>query len=144
MTDVQAHESAAYRWALKASAIALAAIAAMGAGIGAVVIGADAVWAALAGAAVAGVAALVTQVAMIVGHSKQPHVFASIVGGSWLAKMVVIVAGIALLSRVDGLHRGTFGIVAMVCVGATLVVDLQAVRRARISYTGTGLGNGGS
>lgn len=138
--DDQVSEGGAYRWALVATGVALVVIGVAGVSIGAAVRGTDGVWGALAGVAVAAVSGMVTQVAMIVGHRRDPLVFASIVAGSWLAKMLIIVVGLLLLGRVESVDRGTFGTVILVAVGATLAIDLFAVRRARISYTGSSSG----
>jgi len=130
-------EARAYRWALTATGISLAAIAVVSAAAAAALRGPDGVWAALAGVALAALSGMVTQGVMIVGHRRDPAVFASIVGGAWLAKMSVIVVGVLLLSRVDGIDRSTFGIVVLIGVSATLAIDLFAVRRSRVSYTGS-------
>jgi hypothetical protein len=130
-------ESRAYRWALVTTGIVLAVIAVVSVAIAASVRGSDGVWSALAGVVVAAVSGVVTQVAMIVGHRREPLVFVSIVAGAWLAKMLVIVVGLFLLGSMEGIDRGTFGTVTLVGVGATLAIDLIAVRRARISYTGS-------
>jgi len=137
VAEAKEAEGAAYRWAVAATGIVLGAIVIVGGVIGGVVVGAAGVWGAVAGVAVAAVSGLVTQAAMVLGYRKEPHVFATYVGGSWLAKMVVIVVGLLALAQVDALDRRTFGIVAIVAVVATLAVDLQAVKKARISYTGS-------
>jgi len=139
-TKDEVSEGGAYRWALVATGVTLGVIAVVGVAAGAAVRGTDGVWGALAGVAVAAVSGMVTQVAMIVGHRRDPLVFASIVAGSWLAKMLIIVVGLLLLGRVESVDRGTFGTVILVAVGATLAIDLFAVRRARISYTGSSSG----
>lgn len=131
-------EGAAYRWALFATLTVMGAVLVIGAAVGFAVRGTPGLWAAIAAVAVAAVSGLTTPAAMMLGYKKEPHIFASYVGASWLAKMVVIVVGLLALAQVDSLDRGTFGIIALVAVGATLVVDLLAVRRARISYTGSG------
>jgi hypothetical protein len=140
VTDDEVSEGRAYRWALVATGVTLGAIAVAGIAVGAAVRGTDGVWGALAGVAVAAVSGMVTQVAMIIGHRRDPLVFASIVAGSWLAKMLVVIVGLLLLGRVESVDRGTFGTVILVAVGATLAIDLFAVRRARISYTGSSSG----
>lgn len=142
--DTGQSESHAYRWALVATGIVLSVIAVVGVALAAALRGADGVWSALAGVAVAAVSGMVTQVAMIAGHRREPLVFASIVAGAWLAKMVVIVIGLLLLGSIEGIDRGTFGTVTLVGVGATLAIDLCAVRRARISYTEPSSGGGRS
>lgn len=138
--DADESEAHAYRWALAATGLVLAVIAVVSVAIAASVRGTDGVWSALAGVAVAAVSGMVTQVAMIVGHRREPLVFVSLVAGAWLAKMFVIVLGLISLGRLEGIDRGTFGTVTLVGVGATLAIDLFAVRRARISYTGASSG----
>lgn len=144
MTEAKDEEGAAYRWALRTTAFVLAGIAVLGAVIGALAVGAAGVWGALAAVAVAALSGLVTQGAMALGYRKEPHVFATYVGGSWLAKIVLIAGGLLSLAQVDAVDRRTFGIVALAGIGATLVIDLLAVRRARISYTGSSSGGGRS
>ena len=139
-SDTRESESHAYRWALTTTGIVLAVIAAVSVAVAASLRGTDGVWSALAGVAVAAVSGMVTQGAMIAGHRRDPMVFAGIVAGAWLAKMVVIVIGVILLGRMEGIDRGTFGTVTLVGVGATLAIDMFAVRRARISYTGSSSG----
>ncbi len=143
-SDIDESESRAYRWALVATAVALAVTAAVSVAVAAALRGTDGVWSALAGVAVAAVSGMVTQGAMVAGHRRDPLVFASIVAGAWLAKMFIIVIGVILLGRIEGIDRLTFGIVTLVGVGATLVIDLFAVRRARISYTAASSGGGRS
>jgi hypothetical protein len=50
----------------------------------------------------------------------------------WLAKMTVIIVGMLGLSRVSGIDRPSFGVVALVGVVVTLGIDMAAVRKARI------------
>jgi len=144
VSDSDESESRAYLWALSATGIVLTVIAVVSVAVAASVRGTDGVWAALAGVAVAAVSGMVTQGAMTIAHRRDPIAFASIVGGAWLAKMFVIVIGVLLLGRMEGIDRGTFGTVTLVGVGATLAIDLFAVRRARISYTGSSPGGDGS
>lgn len=130
-------ESRAYRWALIATGIVLVVIAVVSVLAAAAWRGPNGVWSALAGVAVAAVSGMVTQGAMFVGHRRDPVVFVSIVAAAWLAKMFVIVIALVVLGGVEGIDRLTFGTVVLVGVGATLAIDLVAVRRARISYTGS-------
>ena len=133
-TDRLGPEGSAYRWALRVSALSLGVLAVAGAVVAGAMRGSSGVWGALAGVGLAALAALVTQGAMVIGYRRAPHVFASIVGGSWLAKMVVILVGMLALSRVDGVDRPSFGIAALVGIAVTLGIDVLAVRRARIPY----------
>ncbi len=131
-------EGDAYWWALRVSAVSLAALAVVGGTTSGLARGSGGLWGAIAGAGLAAIAALVTQGAMVMGYKKPPHVFALIVGGSWLAKMVVIVGGMLALSSVSGVDRASFGIVALAGIMGTLAIDLIAVRKARIPYAISG------
>lgn len=133
-SERHASEGAAYRWAMRTSAASLVVLAIIGVVAAGAMRGSSGIWGALAGVGLAAVAALVTQAAMLMGYTRPPQVFASIVGGSWLAKMVVILGGMLALSSVDGVDRPSFGIVALVSIAVTLGIDVIAVRRARIPY----------
>lgn len=137
-TEASAAEGDAYWWALRTSAVSLGALAIGSSVLAGILRGGPGVWGALAGAGLAAVAALVTQGSMVMGYRRAPQVFASIVGGSWLAKMLVIVVGMLLLSRVSGIDRPSFGVVAVVGVVLTLGIDVLAVRKARIPYAKPG------
>lgn len=143
-SDKSAAEGDAYWWALRVSALSLGVLAIVGGAVAWFVRGGGGVWGAIAGVGLAALAALVTQGAMVVGYRKPPQVFASIVGGSWLAKMVVIVGGMLALSSVEAIDRPSFGVVALAGIAATLVIDLFAVRKARIAYIVPGSNSEGS
>lgn len=126
----------AYRWALRVSATSLAALAIVAAAVAGLLVGSGGLWGALAAVGIAGLSGLVTQVAMVVGSRRDPVTFVGIVAGSWLAKMIIIVAAVLMLGGIDSVDRRTFGTVLLLGVGATLAIDMFAVRRARIPYTG--------
>ncbi len=136
--ETKSAEGDAYWWALRVSAVSLTVLAIVGVTAAGLVRGSGGFWGAIAGAGLAALAALTTQGAMVMGYKKAPHVFASIVGGSWLAKMVVIVGGMLALSSVSDVDRPSFGIVALAGIMGTLAIDLIAVRRARIPYAISG------
>lgn len=131
-------EGAAYRWALRANAVTVGVIAVVGVTVAASLRGGHGALGAVLGAALGGLSGLVTPAAMMIGYRKKPEVLASIVAGSWLAKMIVVVAGLALLGGVESLHRVSFAAVVFACVVGTLVVDVLAVRKARIPYVDSG------
>ncbi len=133
-TDKHSAEGNAYRRALRMSSVSLGALAIVGTVVAGMVRGTPGVWGAVAGIGLASVGALVTQIAMVVGYRRDPNVFVSIVAGSWLAKMFVIVVGLLLLSDVSGLDRPSFGVVAMLGVVVTLGIDVFAVVKARVPY----------
>ena len=134
--EAKSAEGDAYWWALRVSAGSLAALAVLGGAAAWLLRGSGGLWGALAAVGIAALSGLVTQAAMIVGRRRDPVTFVGIVAGSWLVKMIVIVAAVLVLGRFDSVDRGTFGTVLLLGVGATLAVDMFAVRRARIPYTG--------
>lgn len=141
---VSSAEGDAYRWALRVSAVSLAALAIVGGTAAGLIRGSAGLWGALAAVGIAALSGLVTQVAMVVGHRRAPATFVGMVAGSWLAKMVIIVVAVMALHGVDSVDRGTFGTVLLLGVGATLAIDMFAVRRARIPYIGESSGGGRS
>ncbi|WP_084101824.1 hypothetical protein [Demequina sp. NBRC 110051] len=127
-------ESLTYRRALRVTAIVIAALAVIAAPVGLLVAGGAGLVAAEIGVLVAALAGLTTQIAMVIAHDKPAHVMAGYVGGSWLAKMLIIVIALIVLQGIDGFHKVLF---AAFCVGgvlATLVVDFWVIRSARIPY----------
>jgi fumarate reductase subunit D len=134
--EAESAEGGAYVWAFRISTVSLAALVIVGGTAAWLIRGSGGLWGALAAVGIAAVSGLVTQVAMIVGYRRKPTTFVGIVAGSWLAKMIIIAVSVILLKGVHGIDRGTFGTLLLLGVGATLAVDMFAVRRARIPYTG--------
>ncbi|SEJ22396.1 hypothetical protein [Demequina mangrovi] len=131
-------EEAVYRQAIRLTIVVLAAIAVVGAAIAWVVVGPAGAVAALVGAVVAAIGAIPTQVSMLVGHRKPPHVMAGIVAFSWLGKMAVIIVALLVLGQVESFHRASFAATAMTGIVASLVVDVLTLRKARIPYVEPG------
>ena len=144
MPDSATPERDAYVWALKVSAVALAVVAGGAAAVGWVLAASAGLLSGLAGVALAALTGLLTQAAMLWAHRKDANTFAAIVGGAWLGKMLVIVLVVAALSRLEGLHRGTFGLAILLGVGATMVIDVLAVKKARQPYVDKSTGDGQS
>ena len=131
-------ESRTYRRALRVTVIVIVALAVIAVPVGLLVAGTAGLIAAETGVLVAALAGLTTQVAMVVAHDKPAHVMAGYVGGSWLAKMLIIVIALVVLAGIDGFHRELFAGFAVTGVIATLVVDFWVVRSARIPYVDGG------
>ncbi len=123
-----------YRKALVGVAFAGAVVVVVGAVVAGLADGAGAARAAALGGMIAGVAALATPASMLLGRSRPPHVLAAVVAGVWLTKMVVLVAVVALVSRVEGFPREAFGWTLIAGVIASLGIDVWAVRSTRVPY----------
>lgn len=131
-------ETTTYRRALRATVIGIAVLAIVAVPVGLLVGGGAGLLAAEIGVAVAALSGVTTQVAMVVGHDREPHVMAAIVGGSWLLKMLIIIVALIVLSGIDGFHRGLFAGFAVAGVLGTLAVDFWVIRSARIPYVDPG------
>ncbi|MDN4481115.1 hypothetical protein [Demequina muriae] len=127
-------ETATYRRALRATAIAIVALAIIAVPVGLWVDGGSGVLAAEAGVAVAALSGITTQVAMLLGHRQAPHIMAAYIGGSWLLKMLLIVIALVALGSIEGFHRGLLAGFALAGVVATLAIDMWAMRAGRIPY----------
>ncbi|WP_084038209.1 hypothetical protein [Demequina sp. NBRC 110053] len=130
-------ESTTYRKALRFTAILVVALAIIAVPVGLVVGGTAGLVAAEIGVLVAALAGITTQVAMVIGHDREPHIMAAILGGSWLVKMLIIIVALLVLQDVEGFHRELFAGFAVAGVLGTLVVDFWVIRSARIPYVDT-------
>lgn len=135
-------EAVTYRRALRVTIIGIAALAIVAVPVGLLVAGGAGLAAAEIGVAVAALAGVTTQVAMVVGHHREAHVMAAIIGGSWLLKMLIIVVALLLLQNVDGFHKGLFAAFAVVGILGTLAIDFWVIRSARIPYVDPGARSG--
>lgn len=127
-------ESITYRRALRITVIGIAALAVLAVPVGLLVAGGPGLVAALVGVGVAALSGVTTQVAMVIGHDREPHIMAAIVGGSWLAKMVIIVIALLVLDGIEGFHKALFAGFMLVGVIGTLAIDMWVMRAARVPY----------
>ena len=134
MTHGSDPEGGAYRWALRMSVVAVGIVGVVGVVVAGITRGTPGLWGALAGALLGALSGVVTPAAMIAGYRKKPEVFAGIVAGSWLGKMLVIVVGLAIMGRIESVDRVSLAAVVLACVASSLAIDLVAVRKARIPY----------
>ncbi|GIG55311.1 hypothetical protein [Demequina activiva] len=135
-------ESVTYRRALRVTVIGIVALALIAVPVGLLVAGAPGLVAAEIGVAVAALSGLTTQLAMVIGHDREAHVMAGIIGGSWLLKMLIIIVALLLLQNVADFHKELFAAFAVVGVLGTLAVDFWVIRSARIPYVDPGAGSG--
>lgn len=131
-------ESDLYRRAIRLSSIALVGLAAVGAAVGAVLDGSAGAIAAVVGAAVAALGAISTQVAMLIGHTRSPQALAGIVLFAFLGKMLILIVALLVLQGIDGFNRPIFAVVTITCLVATLAIEVDALRRARVPYVDPG------
>ena len=101
-------------------------------------------WRGVLGAGIGVVIAVVfsgtTVVSMRYALRRPPAVLAGIVLGSWLAKMVVLIALLALLQDETFYNKVVFAVVLVTTVLVSVVIDVRAVVEARIPHGETGGG----
>lgn len=134
----QSVESSVYRTAMRRTVFGLAVLAVLAVIVGMIIAGGSGVTAALVGTGVAALAGVMTQVAMLWGHSRSTDQMAMAVAGSWLLKMAVIVVALLVLKQVEGFHKELFAAFAVAGVLLTLAVDFWVLRSSRVPYVETG------
>lgn len=125
-------ERGAYVWALKVTLIFSALLAVVAVGLAAWLGGASSALAAGLGVAITMVAAVATQWSMLRAYRQDPVWMAATVGFVWLGKMLVVVIALALLSQVENFERIPFGLAAVAGVLGPAVIDMLAMKRARV------------
>jgi hypothetical protein len=133
---------AVLRRALRELALATALVGVLGVIVGWVVDALAGVAGALLGVGVGLLFCGTTVVSMLVTHRKPLTVLATVVLGAWVAKMVVIVAVLALIQDLAFYNKYVFATVLFVLVITSTAIDVRAVLQGRIPHgegrTGSG------
>lgn len=116
------------------TAILAAVIAVIGGLAGYAVAGMDGLLSALVGTAIAVVFAIITAVSIIVALRRSITAFFGIVLGSWLLKIVVFIAILALVTSLEFVHPMVLFLSMVVAIVGTLAVDVIVVLTARQPY----------
>ena len=123
-----------FRTALRDVLVLLGVLAAVGIAVGVLVAGLPGLWGALLGVGVALIFSATTVWTMLRTVDSSPTTTAAVVMGSWLAKMVVLIAVLVVLRGMDFYDRWVFAGVLLVGVIGSAVLDYRAVSRGRIPY----------
>jgi hypothetical protein len=127
-------ERRAYRRALKWIGIMIAALALGGSLLGYIAAGLPGVWGALIGVALAGAGAASTVWSIGKTIGAEATTIATSVFGTWLIKIVVLIATLALLRRHTFFNPYVlFAVLALGTIGA-VVIESLAVHRSRMLY----------
>jgi hypothetical protein len=132
--DSTAAERAMLRAAGRDGLILVAGLAVLGSVVGYLVAGVPGVWGALVGAALAGLFCGGTVVSMMFAVGKGAAATGAVVMGGWLVKIVVLIAGLAVLSRLDFYDRWVLMVVVLIGAVGSAVLDYRAVKGGRIEY----------
>jgi hypothetical protein len=126
--------AAVFRTALRDMALFVGAVTVLGVGIGALVAGLPGVWGALIGAAIALLFSGATTVSMLRTADAAPGAMMGVVMGTWLGKVVVVIAVLAVLRGMDFYDRYVLAAVVAVAVVGSALLDYRAVSRGRVPY----------
>lgn len=129
-----AAEQAMLRAALRDGLILVAALAVLGSLVGLLAAGVPGLWGGLIGAAIAAFFCGTTVWSMLYTVGKGATAMGAVVMGTWIAKMVVLVAVLLVLTRFDFYDRVVLFVVLLLgAVGAALL-DYRAVKNGRVTY----------
>lgn len=129
-----AAERAILRAAGRDGLILVVGLAVLGSIAGYLIAGLPGVWGALVGAALAGLFCGGTVLSMQLSVGKGAAAMGAVVMGSWLVKIVILIALLAVLSRQDFYDRWVLMAVVMVGAIGSAVLDYRAVKSGRLPY----------
>lgn len=122
--------TAVLRWGSLGSLIAMVVAVV----IGFLIAGMPGLWGALLGIAIPVAFFSITVIVALVTVRVRPEVFGAAILGSWLIKIVVLIAVLAVLSRADFYDRGIFFAAFVVGTVGYLVTEAIIVVRTRVPY----------
>ncbi|MBP2338775.1 hypothetical protein [Saccharothrix coeruleofusca] len=129
------------RKALRQSLLVLVPVVVIAAVVGWFTSGAAGVWGALLGGAIAGSFLLVTLLSVLLTVKATPVVTGGAIMGSWLLKVIIVIAALALLRDLTFYSKTVFGVVVLVSIVVVLAAETRVVLKARMLYvdpSGTG------
>ena len=129
-----AAERAVLRTALRDCLILVAGLAVLGSLVGLLVAGQPGLWGALIGAVLAAFFCGTTVWSMLYTVGKGATTMGAVVMGSWIAKMVVLVAVLAVLTRFDFYDRVVLFVVLLLGAVGSALLDYRAVKNGRVPY----------
>ncbi|MDR7384148.1 hypothetical protein [Promicromonospora iranensis] len=133
-----AAEKAVLRAALRDSMILVAALAVLGSLVGLLVAGVAGLWGGLIGAAIAAFFCGTTVWSMLYTVGKGATTMGAVVMGTWLGKMVVLVAVLLVLTRFDFYDRVVLFVVLLLGAVGSALLDYRAVQNGRVPYVEPG------
>jgi hypothetical protein len=129
-----AAEQAMLRTALRDCLILVAGLAVLGSLVGLLFADLPGVWGGLIGAALAAFFCATTVWSMLYTVGKGATMMGAVVMGSWLAKMVVLIVVLVVLTQFDFYDRVVLFVVLLLGAVGSALLDYRAVKNARITY----------
>lgn len=126
---------------LKWSLILAVVVGFVGATVGVIVAGGPGVAGAFWGAGMALVFTGLTTLSIRVGAHFSPPVFAGIVLGSWMVKMVLFIVLVIVLGHASGINGPVLFFSLVTVMLGTLVIDAITLVRSRVPYVNESVGD---
>lgn len=117
---------------LKFGALLIATIAVVGSGIGYLSAGLAGLFGALVGALIALIFVSLTALSVLIGGRMNLGGFYAVVLGGWLLKIIIFIAMIAILKRVEGLNGVALFATLVASILGSLAVDGFVVTKSKI------------
>lgn len=124
--------------ALRGMLVLLGVLTIVGGGLGWWLAGTSGLWGALLGAGLVLLFSGTTVVSMLRTAHSSPQTMAAVVMGAWLAKVLVVLVVLAVLRGMDFYSKPVLGVVVLVGVLGSAVIDYRAVTRGRVPYVEPG------
>jgi hypothetical protein len=122
--------AAVLRWGTAGSVVALVVAGA----IGFLVAGSSGLWGAVLGIAIPVAFYSITVIVAVVTVRVRPEVFGAAILGSWVVKIAVLIAVLALLRDAEFYSRGAFFVAFVVGTVGYLIAEAVIVVRTRVPY----------
>ena len=123
-----------FRAALRDTLLLTGALVVLGGGIGLAVAGTPGLWGALIGAGLALVFSGATPLSMLLTAGSTVQRMTAVVMVTWLVKVLLVIVVLVVLRGLDFYDHRVFGIVLLVGVAASALLDYRAVVRHRVPY----------
>lgn len=120
--------------ALKSMLLLVVVVLIVGSGLGYLFAGIPGVWSALLAVGVTLIFSGTTIWSMLFTADKAPNTTMAVVLGAWVAKMGILLVILAVLNTQDFYHKTTFGIIVLVAVFGSALLDMRAVIKGRMPY----------
>ncbi len=132
--EVTAATTSIFQQALKGMLMLVAGVTVVGVVVGFLVAGSSGVWGALLGSALTIIFSGTTVLTMLKTTGSSPQMMAGVVLGGWVAKMIVLVAALAVLGQFEFYNKYVFAAVLLIGVMGSVGLDYRAVSRGRMPY----------
>lgn len=127
-------QNAGLRTAVRLGGLALVVLAVISAVVWTLVDSVPGLWGALMGAAIGGAFVLTTAVVVMLTARSAPQTTAAVLLGTWLLKLVVAIAVVAVIERFDFYSRPAFAVTIIAALIVVLAAETWGILKTRTPY----------